>query len=105
MLRQLLQVMEDSKVEGEYTRTVSEDREKPTLIVNIETSKDGDLCKGIERLHCMGVMFDDEERNVNVRIMLKSVSVFVCACKSTRSVWIRSLRELSLHRVVSKGQC
>ncbi|MPC62968.1 hypothetical protein E2C01_057060 [Portunus trituberculatus] len=36
--------MEDSKVEGYFTRMVSEGRGKPKLVVNIEIFKDGDLC-------------------------------------------------------------
>jgi hypothetical protein len=35
--------MEDSKVEGLFTRLVSEGRRKPMLVVNIEISKDGDF--------------------------------------------------------------
>ena len=35
--------MEDSKVEGKFTRTVSEGRGKVNLVVNIEVSKDGSL--------------------------------------------------------------
>ena len=45
MSRVLLQVMEDSKVEGQLTRMVSEGRGKPKLVVNIEVSKNGDLHK------------------------------------------------------------
>ncbi|MPC10992.1 putative 18S rRNA (guanine-N(7))-methyltransferase [Portunus trituberculatus] len=47
VLHQLLEVMEDSKVEGWFTRVVSEGKGKPKL-VNIEISKDADLCEMIE---------------------------------------------------------
>ncbi|MPC98291.1 hypothetical protein E2C01_093655 [Portunus trituberculatus] len=40
--------MDDSKVEGYFTRMVSEERGKPKLVVNIEISKDGDLRERIE---------------------------------------------------------
>ena len=36
-------VVEDSKVEGLFTRIVSKGRGKPKLVVNVEVSKDGDL--------------------------------------------------------------
>ena len=35
--------MEDSKVEGKFTRTANEGRGKINLVVNIEVSKDGSL--------------------------------------------------------------
>ncbi|MPC55085.1 hypothetical protein E2C01_049017 [Portunus trituberculatus] len=37
--------MEDSKVEGSFTRMISEGRGKPKLVVNIEISKNGNLCE------------------------------------------------------------
>ncbi|MPC42803.1 hypothetical protein E2C01_036434 [Portunus trituberculatus] len=42
--------MEDSKVEGYFTRMVSEWRRKPKLVVNIEISKNGDLRKRAVKL-------------------------------------------------------
>ncbi|MPC36319.1 Inter-alpha-trypsin inhibitor heavy chain H6 [Portunus trituberculatus] len=39
---------EDSKVEGEFTKMVSEGRGKPKLVMNIEISKDGDLRKKVK---------------------------------------------------------
>ena len=41
----MLWVIKDSKVNGKFTRIVSEGRGKPKLVVNIEVSKNGDLCK------------------------------------------------------------
>ena len=41
--------MEDSKVGGHFTRMVCEGKRKPKLVVIIEISKDGDLCKGVKR--------------------------------------------------------
>ncbi|MPC27855.1 hypothetical protein E2C01_021042 [Portunus trituberculatus] len=38
----------DSKVEGKFTRMVSEGRGRPKLVVNIEISKDGDLHERIQ---------------------------------------------------------
>ncbi|MPC12806.1 hypothetical protein E2C01_005516 [Portunus trituberculatus] len=38
----------DSKVEGIFTRMVSEGRGKPKLVVNNEISKDEDLCERVE---------------------------------------------------------
>ncbi|MPC69170.1 hypothetical protein E2C01_063384 [Portunus trituberculatus] len=41
-------VMEGSKIEGKFTRMVSEGKGKPKLVVNIEISKDGDLRNRVE---------------------------------------------------------
>ncbi|MPC96642.1 hypothetical protein E2C01_091912 [Portunus trituberculatus] len=70
VLHQLLQVMEDSKVEGLFTRMVREGRGKPKLVVNIEILKDGDIHNEIERqnvLHFMSeVAKGKTEANLNL---------------------------------------
>ncbi|MPC08763.1 hypothetical protein E2C01_001357 [Portunus trituberculatus] len=69
--------MEDSKVEGWFTRMVSEGRGKPKVVVNIEISKDGDLCKRAEEQNLIhfatSVVKDASKLNVGAKYGLLRV--------------------------------